>query len=181
MASPLSNVDPFVLLYMAEVFSHVARMPRVPFMTGGVAVSVTLLHFLRSWKSSTLGRGLLSIYEYGLIPEWTWRKFGLTSSMLLSPLLHTSVPQLITNLLPFIMSGSTLETILASSSSNSNSNSSTTLTYSSLLTFSVIVPNILIVLLTKMVALLPLTRTKTKTTWSRRRRIDFQKMIPYNR
>ena len=180
MASPLSNVDPFVLLYMAEVFSHVARMPRVPFMTGGVAVSVTLLHFLRSWKSSTLGRGLLSIYEYGLIPEWTWRKFGLTSSMLLSPLLHTSVPQLITNLLPFIMSGSTLETILASSTS-SNSNSSTTLTYSSLLTFSVIVPNILIVLLTKMVALLPLTRTKTKTTWSRRRRIDFQKMIPYNR
>ena len=180
MASPLSNVDPFVLIYMAEVFSHVARMPRVPFMTGGVAVSLTLLHFLRSWKSSTLGRGLLSIYEYGLIPEWTWRKFGLTSSMLLSPLLHTSVPQLITNLLPFIMSGSTLETILASSTS-SNSNSSTTYTYSSLLTFSVIVPNILIVLLTKMVALLPLTRTKTKTTWSRRRRIDFQQMIPYNR
>lgn len=180
MASPLSNVDPFVLIYMAEVFSHVARMPRVPFMTGGVAVSLTLLHFLRSWKSSTLGRGLLSIYEYGLIPEWTWRKFGLTSSMLLSPLLHTSVPQLITNLLPFIMSGSTLETTLASSTS-SNSNSSTTYTYSSLLTFSVIVPNILIVLLTKMVALLPLTRTKTKTTWSRRRRIDFQQMIPYNR
>ena len=149
-------------------------------MTGGVAVSLTLLHFLRSWKSSTLGRGLLSIYEYGLIPEWTWRKFGLTSSMLLSPLLHTSVPQLITNLLPFIMSGSTLETTLASSTS-SNSNSSTTYTYSSLLTFSVIVPNILIVLLTKMVALLPLTRTKTKTTWSRRRRIDFQQMIPYNR
>ena len=124
--------DPFVLLYMAEAVSHVARMPRIPTATGVVVVSVTLLHIVRSWKKSSLGRGLLSVYNYGLIPEYTWRNFGLTSSMFISPLLHTSASQLITNILPFLMSGSTLETVLSAPS---------TYTYSSLLVFSFLIPN----------------------------------------
>ena len=126
-------MDPFTILYSLEAISHVLKMPRIPHVTGTVVTATSLLHLLRSQS-----RGFLSLYDYGLVPHWTWQQLGFTASMLVSPLLHASLGELLTHLLPFLMSGASLENILDAS------------TYSRLLAFSVLVPNVMLVLLTKL-------------------------------
>ena len=171
-------MDPFVFLYCLEAISHVARMPRIPQVTGSVVGITLVLHALRDFQSRiSSGSGsstqqqrrsgaLLSIYDYGLVPEWTFRRCGLTASMLVSPFLHTSVAQLATHLLPFLMTGCTLENVTTSRK-----------TYLLLLAYAIVIPNTCIVILTKMMGALPWTVLKRRST----RHYDFQSMIPYAR
>ena len=144
--------DPFTALYCIEAISHVRRLPRIPRTTGTVVFATTVLHFIRNCFTTGRRRGLLSVYDYGLVPSWTLQKWGLTASMVVSPFLHTDLPHLITQMLPFLMSGATLENVLTRS------------TYVTLLSFAVVVPNAILVLLTNLTMHLPAITIQHKNT-----------------
>jgi membrane associated rhomboid family serine protease len=140
----MGRIDPFIFLYCLEGLSHACKMPRVPKITGSVVTFTAILHAARSYFGQGLSsHGLLSVFDYGLVPEWTWKNFGLTSSMVISPFLHNSIGELATHLVPFLTSGATLENVLNKS------------TYISILSFSVIIPNVLLVFLTKLSTYMP--------------------------
>ena len=146
-------MDPFTALYCIEALSHVRRLPRIPKTTGTVVFATTLLHLIRDFfTTARRRRGLLSVYDYGLVPSWTLQKWGLTASMVVSPFLHTDLPHLITQMLPFLMSGATLENVLPRS------------TYVTLLSFAVLVPNAILVLLTNLTMHLPAITIQHKNT-----------------
>ena len=159
----MERFDPFILLYCIEAVTHVARMPNVPKITSTVVIATSLLHFIQ--RRTNLANSILSIYDYGLLPEFTFKRRFITSSMLISPFLHTSITQLLTHMLPFLISACTLENVLNSK-----------ITFLTLLSYSVVVPNTLLVVLTKCSSVLPWTIQSRSRFRPRGSRSNYQKL-----
>lgn len=126
--------NPFLVLYLVEAAGSISRMRRIPKITAIVVALNLLVHLLRA-------RLQLPLHTYGLQPLRAWRRWVLLDvSLATSSFLHESHLSLLANMLPFLQSGALIEPSMP------------TMAYLRFLAFSVLAPNALLVLFTKLYA-----------------------------
>jgi len=126
--------NPFLVLYLIEAAGSVSRMRRMPKITAIVVALNLLVHLLRA-------RLQISIRKYGLLPLRTWRRWiVLDVSLATSSFMHESHLSLLANMLPFLQNGALIE------------HSMSPIAYLRFLAFSILAPNALLVLFTKLYA-----------------------------
>lgn len=125
----LGRINKEMLSAVMQAINHLRNLRRFPTLTSFVVGLNVLVYFLQDRA--------LSAYEYGLQPLRVWRKRGLSWPLVLSSFLHYNSEHLLVDMVSLLLQGSNFEEIMRPR------------TYLKLMSYAAVVPNVVLVLVSK--------------------------------